>query len=53
MLFLRIRTTATLEINNTVNETMGITAQLKINATSNGIKHILSLLEYAGSSSVN
>jgi hypothetical protein len=45
--------TATLGINNTVNETVRITAELKITSqASKYIKQILSFLAYSGSSIV-
>jgi hypothetical protein len=53
-LLLFILTTATLGINNGADETLGITAELKITSqAANFIKQILSLLAYGGRSTVN
>jgi hypothetical protein len=52
-IFLFIQTTATLSINDRVNETYGITVELKIiSRAADFIKQILSCLTYGGSSIV-
>jgi hypothetical protein len=48
------RRLATIDINNRVNKTFGITTELKITSQiTNFVKQILSFLAYAGSSIVN